>query len=83
VEAVAASDLDLAILDGLVTLMEQSLLRQMPGVGDEPRYLMLETVREFGLEQLAASGEDDEARQRHAGYFLQRQTTRSMAPRCS
>ena len=31
---------------------------------------MLETVREFGLEQLAAAGETDEARRRHAEHFL-------------
>ena len=50
--------------------MEQSLLRQVPGVDDEPRYQMLETVREFGLEQLTAAGEVDEARERHARHFL-------------
>ena len=57
-EAVAASQGDLWILDGVVTLVEQSLLRQMPAVGDEPRYQMLETVREFGLERLEGAGED-------------------------
>ena len=31
---------------------------------------MLETVREFGLERLAASGEEDDARRRHAEHFL-------------
>ena len=58
------------VLDGVIALVEQSLLRQMPGADDEPRYQMFETVREFGLEQLAAAGEADEARQRHADYFL-------------
>ena len=36
----------------------------------EPRYAMLETVREFGLEQLAASGEDGAVRARHAAWCL-------------
>jgi len=69
-EAVAGPDGELSVLDGVVALVEQSLLRQIPGADDEPRYQLLETVREFGLEQLAATGEAVEARQRHADYFL-------------
>ena len=69
-EAVAAPDGSLAVLDGVVALVEQSLVRQMPGTDDEPRYRMLETVREFGLERLTSSGDEDEARQRHAEHFL-------------
>ena len=61
---------DSSRLDGVVALVEQSLVRQMPGTDDEPRYQMLETVREFGLEQLALAGELDEARERHARHFL-------------
>ena len=38
---------------------------------DEPRFTMLETIREFGLERLAASGEEQETRRRHAAFFLQ------------
>jgi predicted ATPase/transcriptional regulator with XRE-family HTH domain len=69
-EAVAAQDAVLPVLDGVVTLVEQSLLRQMPGVADEPRFQMLETVREFAAEQLAASGDEAELRMVHAAYFL-------------
>jgi predicted ATPase/transcriptional regulator with XRE-family HTH domain len=69
-EAVSGSAGEISILDGVVALVEQSLLRQIPGADDEPRYQLLETVREFGLEQLAAAGEAAEARQRHADYFL-------------
>jgi predicted ATPase/transcriptional regulator with XRE-family HTH domain len=69
-EAVAAPDRNLPVLDGVVALVEQSLVRQMPGIDDEPRYQMLETVREFGLEQLDASGVLDEARARHAEHYL-------------
>ena len=60
----------LAVLDGVAALVEQSLVRQMPGGNDEPRYRMLETVREFAMERLASSGEADDARQRHAEHFL-------------
>jgi tetratricopeptide (TPR) repeat protein len=69
-EAVVASDAQQVVLDGMGTLVEQSLLRQMPEVGDEPRYLMLETVRELGLEQLVMAGDADDARQRHAEHFV-------------
>jgi predicted ATPase/class 3 adenylate cyclase len=68
-EAVAAPNEGLAVLDGVVALVEQSLVRQMPGDHDEPRYRMLETVREFGVERLEASGEAEEARQRHAEHY--------------
>jgi predicted ATPase/class 3 adenylate cyclase len=69
-EAVASTDADGDVLDGIVALIEQSLLRPMPVPDDEPRYQMLETVREFGLERLAAAGEEDRVRQRHARHFL-------------
>jgi hypothetical protein len=68
--AVAALDDGPAVLDGLVALVEQSLLRQMPGSDDEPRYRMLETVREFALERLATSGDEDDARRRHAEHYV-------------
>ncbi len=44
--------------DGIASLTEKSLLRPESGPGGEPRYVMLETVREFGLERLAAAGEE-------------------------
>jgi predicted ATPase/transcriptional regulator with XRE-family HTH domain len=69
-DAVAVPDGHLAVLDGVVALVEQSLVRQIPGTDDEPRYRMLETVREFGLERLVSSGDEDDARQRHAEHFL-------------
>jgi excisionase family DNA binding protein len=56
---------------GLVaSLIEKSLLVQENGAGDEPRYTMLETVREFGLQRLATSGEADAARDAHAAWCL-------------
>ena len=69
-EAVADPHGDLPVFDGIVALVEQSLLRQVPGRDDEPRYVLLETVREFGLEQLAIAGDVADARQRHAEHFL-------------
>ena len=69
-EAIAAQDEDRSVLDGVVTLVEQSLLRRMPSVDQEPCYQMLETVREFGLKKLAAAKETAVSRERHARYFL-------------
>jgi predicted ATPase/class 3 adenylate cyclase len=69
-EAIAASNGALNVFDGIVSLVEQSLLRQTSGLDDQPHYLMLETVREYGLERLAVAGEADDARQRHADHFL-------------
>jgi predicted ATPase/class 3 adenylate cyclase/DNA-binding XRE family transcriptional regulator/predicted negative regulator of RcsB-dependent stress response len=52
----------------LETLVEQSMVRVV-GPEEAPRYTMLETLREYALEQLAETGELAEARQRHAQYF--------------
>jgi predicted ATPase/DNA-binding CsgD family transcriptional regulator len=60
----------LSVLDGIASLVETALLRAEASVANEPRYLMLETVREFGLEQLAAGGEHDAVRQQHAAWCL-------------
>jgi non-specific serine/threonine protein kinase len=70
--AVAGSEMDptIDVLDGVTSLVDMSLLRQETGVDGEARYLMLETVREYGLEQLAASGEEEATRRRNAAYYL-------------
>jgi len=57
-------------LEGVASLLDKSLLQQEVGPGGEPRFTMLETVREFTLEQLAPTGEDDSIRQRHASWYL-------------
>src|SRR6185436_91201 len=60
----------IAVLEGVGSLIDKSLLRQEPGPGQDPRYTMLETMREFGLEQLSASGEEVTIRDAHAAWFL-------------
>jgi predicted ATPase/transcriptional regulator with XRE-family HTH domain len=57
------------ILDGLTALLDQSLLYQEEVYG-EPRFTMLETIREYALEQLEAHGETAVLRERHVRYFL-------------
>ncbi len=69
-EAVAGDDPGLDVLDGISSLVDKSLLREEDGPGGEPRYLMLETVREFGLERLEASAEAGAVREQHAGLFV-------------
>jgi predicted ATPase len=59
------------VLDHLGALVEQSLIVvQPPKTGGEARYRMLELVREYALEKLEESGEAEEARRRHAEFFL-------------
>jgi predicted ATPase/DNA-binding CsgD family transcriptional regulator len=63
-------DSSAATLDGLTSLIDKSLLRQEEGVGGEPRFAMLETIREYALEQLAASEEAEEIQTAHAACYL-------------
>jgi predicted ATPase len=58
------------MLDGLTSLVEQSLLRKQDEPDGEPRFLMLATVRDYALEQLAAAGEEATVRDAHAAHFL-------------
>ena len=58
------------VLDGVSTLLENHLLRQAEQPDGEPRLLQLETIREYGLECLADSGELEATRVAHAAYYL-------------
>jgi predicted ATPase/transcriptional regulator with XRE-family HTH domain len=69
-DAVADPDGMLDVFGGIASLVDGSLLRQEEGPESEPRFRMLETVREYGLEQLADSGESDATRDRLAAWCL-------------
>jgi predicted ATPase/class 3 adenylate cyclase len=56
------------LLDCLDSLVEKSLLRQRADSDGEPRFWMLETIREYAVELLEASGEVGEACARHAAW---------------
>ncbi len=56
------------VLDGVQSLIDQSLLRSVGETGGEPHFAMLETIREYAREQLEAHGEGDALR-RHAAYY--------------
>lgn len=64
-----AADPGLDTLEGVASLVDNSLLREEDGPDGEPRYLMLDTVREFGLERLAANGHEPATRWAHATYY--------------
>jgi predicted ATPase len=65
-----AGDLQTDVLEGVASLIDKSLLRQRGQEISEPRFGMLETIREYGLERLQESGERDALRGRHARFFL-------------
>lgn len=58
------------MLDGVASLIDKSLLRQTEQEEEEPRFVMLETIREYGLECLSSSGELGQTRRAHAKYYL-------------
>lgn len=69
----AAADLagnDVESLDLIEALIDTSLIRRVTNDGRGTRYLMLETIREYGQELLASHGETRFARDAHAAYFL-------------
>ncbi len=70
-EVVASADESgLDALDGVASLAEKNIVQHVSGLdSEEPRFRMLETVREFGLERLAASGESENIQRAHARYY--------------
>jgi tetratricopeptide (TPR) repeat protein len=65
------------VLDGLTALVDSNLVRVRDpspvlsdAAADPPRLTLLETIREYGAEQLQTHAEHDATRQRHAVYFL-------------
>jgi predicted ATPase/DNA-binding CsgD family transcriptional regulator len=58
------------LLEELEALIDKNLLLpQEEETGGEPRFSMLETIREYAAERLAASGEEEQVRARHAAFF--------------
>ncbi len=71
----AEGQVESVVLDGLTSLVDNSLVVALsdPSTyreGEELRFAMLETVREYALERLASVGEAEEAHRRHARHYL-------------
>jgi len=62
-------DLGLDVLDGVVSLVSKSLLRRRIDPDGQPRYWMLETIREYALELLQETEQLEQLQERHAGYY--------------
>ena len=72
VEAVCDTkgDLQLDLLDGMASMVDKSLIQQAETTDGESRFLMLETIRDYALEKLEASGELAATKRAHAAYCL-------------
>src|SRR5437879_154271 len=66
----AKGDLDLDLLEGMASMVDKSLVQQIEHAKGEPRFVMLETIREYALEKLKASGEVALTKRAHAAYCL-------------
>jgi len=71
-EAVTAAvgDTGIDVLDGVGALLDTSLLARSDGAGGEPRYGMLETIREFAVERLETSDDATATYQAHAAWCV-------------
>jgi predicted ATPase/class 3 adenylate cyclase len=76
-ETVCNGDLD--VFDGLASLFDKSLVR-LEGSDEEPRFALLETIREYALEKLRESGEESERRDRHLAWSLAGQSPSCEGP---
>jgi predicted ATPase len=69
-KTLTASDTLFTVLDGIISLVDKSLLVSKQQTNGSVRFRMLEVVREYALESLKASGEEKKLRRNHAAYFL-------------
>jgi predicted ATPase/DNA-binding XRE family transcriptional regulator len=69
-EAVANAANELDVVRGIAALTDKCLLVRQTDATRGVRYGMLETIRDYALERLAASGEEAAARLAYASYFL-------------
>ena len=64
----APGDVTMPVMHVVASLLDKSLLQPAKQESDVWHFQMLETIREYGLESLAASGEEQTLRRRHAAH---------------
>ncbi|HEX6758300.1 MAG TPA: tetratricopeptide repeat protein [Propionibacteriaceae bacterium] len=69
-EAVCSDGLPMEVFDGLESLTDKSLIRPTEGKGSEPRFMMLQTLREYAADKLSETGELEFLQDRHLAYFV-------------
>ncbi|HEV7129154.1 MAG TPA: tetratricopeptide repeat protein [Ktedonobacterales bacterium] len=69
-EAVCSPASASRVLDGMARLIDKSLVRQIGEAAAEPRFGMLEAIREYAVQQLDASAEAAAPRRSHAAYYM-------------
>jgi predicted ATPase/DNA-binding CsgD family transcriptional regulator len=65
-----SGDLAIDLLDGITSLINKSLLGSIEPEGEEPRFAMLDTIREYALERLRSAGEEAKVRELHAAHLI-------------
>lgn len=68
-----------SLLDSLLSLVDKSVIQQTRGVAGEPRFVLLETIREYALERLQASGEQHAVQSAHVAFFFRLAETAASA----
>ena len=68
--AIVGRNLGIDLVEGLSSLVDKNLVYRVDRAEAEPRFAMLETIREYALERLIDSGEQSATRRAHAAYCL-------------
>src|SRR5262249_39070672 len=69
-KAICGAYLSIDLYEGVESLLNKSLIQAIGVTEGEPRFMMLETIREYALQKLVESSEAGEAHQAHATYFV-------------
>lgn len=70
IEKICLEHLKISVVEGIASLLHKSLLDVYEDVNTEPRFYMLETMREYAYEKLAESDEFNDMQKHHAEYYL-------------